>query len=76
MSDKAEEISIYTEFIRLDAFLKFTALVGTGGEAKYLIQEGYVEVNGQSCTQRTRKLYPGDRVSVEGEEFLVTGETP
>jgi len=71
-----EEIRIYTEFIRLDAFLKFCALAGTGGEAKNLVQDGCVKVNGELCTQRTRKLRPGDKVSVEGQEFLVTGEAP
>jgi len=69
-----EEIRIYTESIRLDAFLKFCAIAGTGGEAKNLVQEGCVEVNGELCSQRTRKLRTGDRVSVEGQEFLVTGE--
>jgi len=68
-----EEIEIHTEFIRLDAFLKFCAVVGTGGEAKNLVQDGCVEVNGELCSQRTRKLRAGDRVSVEGQEFLVTG---
>lgn len=68
-----EEIEIHTEFIRLDAFLKFCAAVETGGEAKSLVQGGGVQVNGVQCTQRTRKLRPGDRVSVEGQEFAVTG---
>ncbi len=68
-----EEIEIHTEFIRLDAFLKFCAAAGTGGEAKNLVQDGRVKVNGELCAQRTRKLRPGDRVSVEGQEFAVTG---
>lgn len=75
MNDSSvEKIGIYTEFIRLDSFLKLTAMVQSGGEAKYLIQEGFVEVNGEVCTQRTKKLFIGDRVTVSGEEFLVTGE--
>lgn len=58
-----EKISISTEFIKLDSFLKLAALVGTGGEAKYVIQEGMVTVNGEVCTMRGKKLYPGDKVS-------------
>ena len=57
-----EKIKINTEFIKLDSLLKFAALVGTGGEAKYVISEGLVSVNGEGCTMRGRKIYPGDRV--------------
>ena len=56
------KIKINTEFIKLDSLLKFAALVGTGGEAKYVISEGLVSVNGEVCTMRGRKIYPGDRV--------------
>ena len=66
-----EKISISTEFIRLDAFLKFAAAVGTGGEAKLVIGDGLVTVNGDICTQRGKKLYPGDRVTFEDMEFIV-----
>lgn len=57
-----EKIKINTEFIKLDSLLKFAALVGTGGEAKYVISGGLVSVNGEVCTMRGRKIYPGDRV--------------
>ena len=57
-----EKIKINTEFIKLDSLLKFAALVGTGGEAKYVISEGLVSVNGEVCTMRGRKIYSGDRV--------------
>ena len=60
-----EIITINTEFIKLDAFLKFAALVGTGGEAKMVISEGMVSVNGEVCTQRGKKLRPGDTVSFD-----------
>ena len=66
-----EKITITTEYIKLDAFLKFAALVGTGGEAKMLISEGLVGVNGETCTVRGRKLFPGDRVDFQGEIFEV-----
>ena len=66
-----EKITITTEYIKLDAFLKFAALVGTGGEAKMLISEGLVGVNGETCTMRGKKLFPGDRVDFQGEVFEV-----
>ena len=66
-----EKISITTEFIKLDALLKFAALVDTGGEAKTLIQEGQVLVNGEVCTMRGKKIRPGDTVSLDGHEVTV-----
>lgn len=73
MSKTPEKIEITTDFIRLDAFLKFTALVATGGEAKLLVQDGMVKVNGSICIQRTKKLYNGDIVEAEGQSFVVCG---
>lgn len=64
-------IQITTEFIRLDALLKFAALVGTGGEAKYVIAEGLVKVNGEACTVRGKKLREGDIVEFAGETVKV-----
>lgn len=64
-----EQIPITTEFIRLDSFLKLTGMVDTGGQAKVMIQEGQVKVNGEVCTMRGKKLYPGDKVSLLGKEF-------
>lgn len=68
-----EEIEITTEFIRLDAFLKFTGCAETGGEAKLRIQNGEISVNGQPCYQRTHKLRDGDTVSAYGSEYFVRG---
>lgn len=67
-----EKIQIDTEYIKLDSLLKFAALVATGGEAKYVISEGMVEVNGEICTQRGKKLRPGDKVRFERFEIEVT----
>lgn len=64
-----EQIPITTEFIRLDSFLKLTGTVDTGGQAKMLIQDGQVKVNGEVCPMRGKKLYPGDQVSLLGKEF-------
>ncbi len=66
-----EQIAIHTEYIKLDALLKYAAAVGTGGEAKQLIAEGLVGVNGETCTMRGKKLYPGDRVDCMGMAFEV-----
>ena len=60
-----EKIAIETDFIKLDSLLKFAALVGTGGEAKAVIAEGLVSVNGEICTMRGKKLYPGDTVAFD-----------
>lgn len=64
-------VNITTEFIKLDALLKFASLVGSGGEAKMLIQDGQVKVNGEVCTMRGKKIRPGDTVSVNGNEVTV-----
>ena len=69
-----EKISITTEFIKLDSFLKLAALVGTGGEAKFVITEGMVTVNGDVCTMRGKKLYPGDKVSFADNDLEVVKE--
>lgn len=69
-----EKIKINTDFIKLDSLLKFAALVGTGGEAKYVITEGFVSVNGEVCTMRGRKIYPGDRVEFAENELEIEKE--
>ena len=66
-----EKIAITTDFIKLDALLKYAAAVGTGGEAKQVIADGLVGVNGETCTLRGKKLYPGDKVEFMGLAFEV-----
>lgn len=61
-----EEIEITTEYIKADAFLKFTGLCATGGQAKWMIEDAQVTVNGIVCTQRGKKLHKGDTVSIVG----------
>lgn len=61
---KRHEIEIVTEYIKLQDLLKFATLVSTGGEAKVLIQEGAVSVNDEICTQRGKKIRPGDEVQL------------
>ena len=61
----ARPLSIHTEFIKLQDALKYANLVYSGGEAKQLILDGMVKVNGEVCLQRGKKLYPGDRFAFE-----------
>ncbi len=62
------------ETIKLEQFLKLAQIVATGGQAKMLIQSGAVRVNGITETRRGRKLRPGDKVVVDGEELIVASE--
>ena len=58
------EITITTEFIKLDALLKFANLAQSGGEAKEMVLDGIVDFNGDTCTMRGKKVRPGDVVTV------------
>lgn len=66
---ETHEIQIHTEFIKLQDLLKFSGAVETGGDAKRMIQEGRVAVNGETCTMRGKKIRPGDTVTL-GEETV------
>lgn len=64
-------IEITTEYIKLQDLLKLAGLTYTGGEAKVMVQEGLVSVNGEVCTMRGRKIRPGDTVEFEGKTLEV-----
>ena len=66
-------VTIQTEYIKLDALLKFAGLADTGGEAKEAVQSGLVKVNGEVCTMRGKKLRPGDVAEYGGTEIEVHG---
>ena len=66
------DITITTEFIKLQDLLKLANLVGTGGEAKIVIQNGDVSVNGEVCTMRGKKIRPGDTGAFDGKELTVS----
>ena len=68
------EIFIRDEFIRLDAALKFSGVIGTGGQAKMVIQDGLVLVNDEVCTMRGKKLRIGDVVKFEDVTFVIKNE--
>ena len=65
------DIQIHTEYIKLQDLLKFAGAVDTGGGAKLIIQEGRVQVNGEVCTMRGKKMRPGDRCILDNELILV-----
>jgi len=68
-------VAISTEYIKLESAMKLANIVPTGGSAKAEIQEGYVAVNGEVCTMRGKKLYPGDKFAFDGETFVITHES-
>jgi len=72
--DASRPLEITTEYIKLQDALKLANLVGSGGEAKVLIQEGQVTVNGEICTMRGKKLRPGDSFAFQGQTILVTAK--
>ena len=69
-------VVIGTEFIKLEAALKFANATESGGMAKAVIQDGLVAVNGEVCTMRGKKLYPGDKISYEGSTYLICIHEP
>ena len=66
------EITIRDEFIKLGQALKLAGVVDDGVQAKYVIQEGLVKVNGETDQRRGRKVYAGDVISFQDEEIKVT----
>ena len=66
-----QELAITTEFIKLQDALKYANLVMSGGEAKTLIQEEQVLVNGEVCTMRGKKLRPGDTFGFDGRTYRI-----
>ena len=68
----AVEVAIHTEFIKLQDALKYANAAETGGMAKAVIQDGEVKVNGEVCTMRGKKLYPGDRFSFMGCTYEIS----
>ena len=69
--DDHQPLAIHTEFIKLQDALKYANLDYSGGEAKTLIQEGEVKVNGEVCTMRGKKLRPGDKFEFMGNVCLI-----
>ncbi|CDE12690.1 RNA-binding S4 domain-containing protein [Ruminococcus sp. CAG:330] len=74
MKQETMEVTIQTEYIKLDSLLKFAGLCDTGGFAKELVQQGAVRVNGEVCTMRGKKIRSGDTVEVDRFLVHVTGQ--
>ena len=74
--DNSIPVVIGKEFIKLESAMKLANIVPTGGSAKYEIQEGFVAVNGEICTMRGKKLYPGDKFTFEGDTYLICIHEP
>ena len=69
-------VVIGTEFIKLESAMKLANIIPSGGTAKLVIQDGLVQVNGEVCTMRGKKLYPGDQFSYEGQIYLICIHAP
>ena len=65
------DIKITSDYIKLDAFLKFAGIAETGGHAKILIQDGLIKIDGEICKIRGKKLYPGNIVEADGQSYQV-----
>ena len=70
--DNSIPVVIQTEFIKLQDAMKYANIVYSGGEAKQLILEEQVQVNGEVCTMRDKKRYPGDKFTFQGQTYLIS----
>ena len=70
--ETAVQVSIATEFIKLESAMKLANVIPSGGTAKLEIQDGNVLVNGEVCTMRGKKLYPGDKFTFDGITYLIS----
>ncbi len=68
------KVTVNTDFIKLQQFLKLANAVSQGSDAKHFILEGMVSVNGDICTMRGKKIYDGDTVAFNGEEYIAVME--
>ena len=72
--ESAIPVAISSEYIKLESAMKLANIVPTGGSAKAEIQEGFVTVNGETCTMRGKKLYDGDKFAFDGDSFVIVHE--
>ena len=70
--DNSIPVSITTEYIKLQDAMKYANIVYSGGEAKQLILDEQVKVNGEVCTMRGKKLRPGDKFEFMGQSYLIS----
>ena len=72
--ENAVSVVIHTEYIKLQDAMKLANIVYSGGEAKVLIQEEQVTVNGEVCTMRGKKLYPGEKFQFQDQIFVISDQ--
>ena len=65
------KIELNKEYVTLGQLLKITDFISSGGEAKFLVKELDITVNGEKVDRRGRKLYEGDVIVIEGNEFIL-----
>ena len=65
------KVEIHTDYIKLDALLKYAGAADTGGQGKEMVTSGEVRVNGELCRMRGKKIRRGDRVQIGGKEIEV-----
>jgi ribosome-associated protein len=70
MGKNMQIIEINTEYIKMDQLIKFAGMVVNGSDAKFMIKDGLVRVNGELCTQRGKKLRNGDIIEIKDFETL------
>ncbi len=71
-----EKIVINTEHIRLDQFLKWAGITSTGGEAKLLINQGLINVNGEVTLERSKKIISGDIIKIkDGLTYIISSSS-
>ena len=68
-----KEIKIKDDHIKLGQALKLSGAVGSGVDAKFVIQDGLVKVNGRLCTERGKKLFKGDVIDFDDNEYIIGG---
>lgn len=71
---RQETVTITTDFIQLQSFLKFMGIAETGGHAKEMILAGIIRVNGEICTARGKKLRDGDVVTAFAADYTIKHE--
>ena len=69
-----ETLTIHTPFIKLQQAMKLAGLIGNGSDVKVLLAEGLVKVNGQTASERGKKLYDGDTFSFKGQTYTIKSE--
>lgn len=69
-----ETIFIHTDWIQLDQALKKEGIIGTGGEMAFFLEQNKVFLNGKKVTEKRKKLYPGDCLSVQKKEYQIVRE--